>query len=277
MHPRSIAVLLILTAALAAGCPRYTAKQPPPTIPPGADEITLLADPALKAAFEGMALHLAENCDAVLEVEYVERGGLEALLAERIAEGSGIPQLVVVDDAKMATALRDSGAIDADSLRTFAGDRIVIAHKAGENWTTPGLYELHSLGFKQLAMGSQDTAAGYYGRQALISEGVYDGLRERIFEYPDSAAVISALLDGDAELAVVLASAATQQTAFSVMLVAAADLHEDIRYQVAATTGHANDEGVQDLLKCLAEDPAVQEVFTGLGYVPRAGALEEQR
>jgi molybdenum ABC transporter molybdate-binding protein len=257
-----------------AGDPSGTADTPDPA---GSPAIAVVADPALQPALADLGSAFAQLHPGGINTSYVERGALLTEIETWKADPAAMPPVVIAPDPGVLKALRAGGLIDEPTLRTFAGDRLALVQKAGDQWSSPSLHDINRLKFKQLGVGSNDTIAGYYGRQALISDGVYDNVAARILEYASLEALVAGVASGRCELGMALVSATISHPEVTVALLPGADLHEDIRYQIAATVGHAADPGVAELLRFIAEDAGAQATLAGYGFVPRAQAIVEQR
>jgi len=289
--------ILLALCLLAAGCPakqQSSAKQPSTsgtsTAAPGAGSsantqtapVTVWADPALKVPLEALAPGFKAQYPAGMYVTYVERGELLRPLVEKPPRAlDSPPEVFIIADRKAFEMLRSSQSIDEVTARTFAGDRLVVVHRPGENWASPSLFDIYKLRFEVLATGSDGTSLGYYTRQALISDGVAQRVADRIKRFDTTQQVARAvagsnhLAGGEAELAILYASTAAQAAGTETMLLIGDDLHDAIRYQAVAGKDCAARPGVQELLRYLAEDPQVQQTLGSFGLINRQSAIKE--
>jgi len=271
-----------------AGTKRPAAPTGPPSTEPlklkhtSGDALTVWAVPPAKSALEALAADFRKLHKGGWNLSYLDR---KALLDALKTEGAA-PQVLIFADAETAEALRSAGAIDVNTLRSFAGDTLVIVSRADANWATASVFDLYELRFTHLAIGDRAaTSAGYYAYQSLVSDGAWDRIKERIIELPSQDELLQSLLvvknhavqereRGAAQIAVLLGSSAATTKGVKAFYAVPEDLHEPVRYQVAAAAGHANDPGVSTLLRLLAEDPDAQAKLASYGYLDRAAALK---
>ena len=278
--------LPLLMLLCVAGCPSG-GKQPasapstasggaaPPQARNAQQPVAICADPALKVPLEALAADFKTLYPAGYTIRYLERGDLLIpLTASPPLLPEPLPDVFVLADAKALEALRNMGAIDELTSRTFAGDRLVVVKRSGEEWKSATLFDVHRLRFKLLAQGSDHTALGYYTRQALIAEGCEQRLEDRIQRYPKTPEVLQSLCDGKTDLAIAFASNVAQAEGVETMLLVGSDMYEEIRYLAVAGTNSAAAPGVQELLRFLAEDPAVQQKWQGYGLLDRSTAMQ---
>ncbi len=284
-------LILFMCVLLLAGCPQHLkpsepgsaaatpagaapAAKPGASIPPvaaGGEALEIWADPLLAPVLEALApdfkLIYAPGYRLVLK----ERG--ELLDNLRQEGGPALPD-VICADAGVITEYKTKQAVEEPTLRTFAGDRLVLAERPGFGYQSPSLYDIYQLRFTALGLGETSTLAGYYGEQALISEGAMRHVAERVKRYPATAALVDAL-NQDKVQAILITASAAAVGGVSAWLLIGEDLHEDIRYQAAASSRTNATPGVTELLRFLAEDAGVQATLEGYGLVRREVALEE--
>jgi len=286
-------VLLLTLCLFAAGCPdqdgQSTEVQPqtlstpdaePAAIPveqPAANDtppLRIWADPAFEVPLKALADDFQARYAPGYELRLIERGELLDLIAEGIAE---LPDVFVIAERGLLTALTEASLADETSARTFAGDRLVVARRPGETWASATLFDLHRLFFEGFGLADPGTALGYYSDQALISEGVRPRIEERLKLQPSIRALEVALAHDTVQIIMVYASTVVQADNLEVVLVVGEDLHEDIRYLAVAGAGRFDRPGVMDLLRFLAEDDEVQVKLAGYGLVDRETAMVEDR
>jgi ABC-type molybdate transport system substrate-binding protein len=282
---RTIA-LALMGLLLLAGCPQQqandTGNQPASTESTARAEsdavvkqrptLTVWADPALETVLGELGSLFKELEGYPVAAEFYERGELQAKLADTAAKD--MPDVVIFADPE--TLEMADGLYEPETLRTIAGDRLVLVERQGFGYKTPTLFDIYKLRFEHIGLGEQGTISGYYGEQALIADGVMQRIEDRIARYASEDALTAALLADETQAALVLASTAANSEV-SAWYVIGEDLHEDIRYQAAAGAGKADKPGVMELLTFLAEDEDVQQVFEGFGHVRREMALGEER
>lgn len=252
--------------------------------PSSGPPVLLWAVPPAQAALDAVAEDFAKLHDGGWDVVYLDR----AQMLETLGTADPAPQVLVFADAETASSLRDASRIEESSLRTFAGDTLVVVSRKDAGWECPSVFDLWELRFSHFGIGDRNaTTAGYFGYQALVSDGAWERIKERVLEVPSQAELLEALLvvgnpraeerrRGRIQLAILPSSTAAVTPGLRGILGIPGDLHEPIRYQLAAAKGHASDPGVANLLRLLAEDPAVQAKLEGYAYLGREAALELQ-
>jgi len=232
------------------------------------------AEPSLIAPLDAIAPALKKR-GVVLEITPKESGEL----AREAAAGKlgNPPEVFLFTGERTLPALVRAKAVEESTARTFAGDRLVVACRQGERWTSPTVFDLYKLRFKAFAVADSATALGEFCDEALRSDGAYKRVVDRIKRYPGQKELIAALIANEVQLAMVYASTVAQDPDLGASVVVGADLHTDIRYRAVAAAGKGAAEGVGDLLRLLAEDAGIQQSLSGLGLLTRSGALEEVR
>jgi ABC-type molybdate transport system substrate-binding protein len=287
------ATIICLCLLLLAGCPQpkpapadapatgqapVVAGKPPAQagaeITPVAESgpaIKVWADPVLRPALEALAPEFKKIYKGGYELEPVERD----VLLERLnqPDSSGLPAVICADQVALAQ-FDAKGLLYSSTRRTFAGDRLVLAETPGTGYNSPTLFDIYQLRFKQFGLGEPGTLAGYYGEQALITEGGYDRIKDRIKRYSSTAALLDALKLDEAQVILIPASVAAVNHV-SAWLLISEDVYEDLVYQAAACNGHESELGVPELLRFIAEDAGVQTQLEGYGLVGRDVALVE--
>lgn len=280
-------------AESAAPANKPTQPSPPPAGAGGQPEalklepssgppVLVWAVPPVKAGLDALGPGFARVHDGGWNVVYLDRQDM----LKGFDSAQPAPQVLVFADTDTGNELRAKGRIEEPTLRTFAGDTLVIVCRAGESWATATVFDLWELRFTKFGLGDKEaTTAGYYGYQALVSDGAYKRIAERVTEFPSQDALLEALLNvedskalenqrGAVQLAIVTASTAATTKGLKAILAIPGDLHEPLRYQAAAVKGHAKDPGVENLLRLIAEDPVAQATLQGYGYLGRTAALE---
>jgi molybdate transport system substrate-binding protein len=265
------------------GCPkpasdRDATGQPGTAASPSQDTekpLIVWADPLLKVPLVAINEVFSELYSPGLTPVYIERGDL---LARFAGDGpSTLPDVFITADTATMAVLSQGGYANESTARTFAGDRLVLVQQPEKGHKTPTLFDTYRLRFDALGLGAEKTAVGRYAEQALVTDGCFNRLEERLQRFDGTSNALDALVADEVQLAIVTASQAAQQQGVEVILLIGEDLHEDIRYQAAASAESASNPAVQQLLMLLAEDDAVQELLTGYGLLDRELALQETK
>jgi molybdenum ABC transporter molybdate-binding protein len=276
-------LLVVLALSLLVGCPkpasdRDATGQPGTAASPSQDTekpLIVWADPLLKVPLVAINEVFSELYSPGLTPVYIERGDL---LARFAGDGpSTLPDVFITADTATMAVLSQGGYANESTARTFAGDRLVLVQQPEKGHKTPTLFDTYRLRFDALGLGAEKTAVGRYAEQALVTDGCFNRLEERLQRFDGTSNALDALVADEVQLAIVTASQAAQQQGVEVILLIGEDLHEDIRYQAAASAESASNPAVQQLLMLLAEDDAVQELLTGYGLLDRELALQETK
>jgi|GEM_PF-2468973 len=257
------------TATPAAATPAVSSA------PAAGEPLLIWADPLLHVVLEGLRDEFEARYAPGYSALYLERGELTARLAED--EPPPLPDIFVIADQEVFAALREGGFIDEATARTFAGDRLALVQQVGEGYEAGSLFDVYKLRFDQFALGEEGTAVGYYGEQALLTEGCFDRLADRLVRYGRTSELIGALSGVPRRLGIVCASTVVQRAELEVVMLISEKLHQDIRYQAMAASGRGTDEGVATLLRFLSEEEEIQTLMAGYGLLDRDEALIENK
>jgi len=278
---------LIVLSALLAACPQAEPGDNPPvsnpavsstttdtaaqTEIPAGGAVTVWAEVLLEKPLTALADDFEAQYAGGWQIEFMERG--EMLAAITADQPSELPAVLLFADTQVRDQLFEHDLIDEATLRTFAGDVLALAQIKDGLYATGSLYDVYKAPFNKLLIGSPQTAVGYFGEQALISEGCFSRVEDRLQIIDGTAKLIDSLLTEEKVVGLVMASQVVQSGELEVMTMVSERTHEDIRYSAVATLGHGGGAGVMELLRFLAEDEAVQLKLEGYGLLNRETAL----
>jgi molybdenum ABC transporter molybdate-binding protein len=235
--------------------------------------VVVLSDASLKTPLEALAGGFAKKHGPGWYLDFAERDEITTLLSGDAAAGR---YDAVLTDKLQMDALVAAGKIETGTNRTFAGDRLALVSSAsGPEWKPKSFFDLHRLRFKGLGIGEPTTIAGVYSDQALQTSGSLVRVADRLIKYPSTNAMFDGLLKDEVQMAFVPSSVAAQRTDLKIVLVIEETNYEDLRYQAAAVSGHAEKAGVMPLLVYLAENADVQQKLMGYGLEDRVQAMKE--
>lgn len=230
-------------AALLAVCIAFVS-------PVGAAEIVVFAAASLKGPLDRIA-----GDDVV-----VSYGG-SGTLARQVSLGAPA-DVVILANADWMDVLQDGGYILPDSRTDILGNRLVLlaADPALIPLTEAGLAA--ALGEGRLAMGfTASVPAGIYGKAALASLGLWDGVASQVAEVDNVRAAVALVARGEVPLAVGYATDAQLVAGIFEVASFPTDSHPPIRY-VAAATGL---DGARFLERLQSED--AQAIFAEAGFL----------
>lgn len=269
---------LVLSAlALAGGCP---AREQVDGQAAGAGHqqastaatapLIIWADAALEQPLTALAKEYRDQTGTTLAPLFLERGELRRELTEA---PDVLPDVFITGDAVSAEWLAAEGFSAAVTARVIAGDRLALLSTAGLGFEAGTLFGITTQRFKSIAVGTEGTCAGYYARQALISDGAMDRVAERMVVVERSVETVAEPAAGAVQLGLSFASLVSQATGVKLLLVVDGGLHERIQYTAVAAADSVQDEAVQTFLDLAALDAELQQLLTGYGLTSRKEAL----
>jgi ABC-type molybdate transport system substrate-binding protein len=116
------------------------------------------------------------------------------------------PTYFITADTPTLTALREAGVTDESTARTFAGDSLALVQPAGRGYASGTLFDIYKLRFEHLAVGAEETAVGYYARQALITEGGFKRVEDRLKPFAHTTELLASLSGGGSPLGIIAKS-----------------------------------------------------------------------
>lgn len=252
LRARALALCAALCAALAP-------------LPALSGEITVFAAASLKGALTeiGAAWGADTGHGAVFSF-----AGTPAL-ARQIQSGAPADVYIPASSDWMQ-ALADRGDIDAATRRDILSNSLVlVAHGAG---VAPVAIDANlpladMLGGGRLAMALVDAVpAGIYGKQALVSLGLWDGVQGQIVQAEHVTGALSFVATGEAPLGIVYASDAKGAGNISVIGSFPKGSHDPITYPAAVTAHSAAPALAAQFLDFLSSDTA-SAIWQKAGFV----------
>lgn len=244
-------------ALLAAGCgPRQ----------PGAAPLVLAA-----ASLQESLTEAADAWAAQGHPRPVISFAASSALARQIESGAVADLFVSADEDWMDTVER-TGKLRADSRRDLVGNSLVLIAPA----TGPESVALEpsalaaALGDGRIVMADPDSVpAGRYGRAALTSLGLWDGVSARVARGENVRAALALVERGEAPLGIVYATDARASSRVRVVATFPADSHPQIRYPAAILATSASPDA-QGFLDFLQSEPG-QMTFARHGFTRPGG------
>ncbi len=128
-------------------------------------------------------------------------------LARQIAGGAAA-DVFLSANREWANWLAGKARLSADSLQVFAGNRLVLALPAGASIEAAGLEDsLDALKNSRIATGDpQHVPLGFYARDALQHQGLWDAVRPRLLPADNAAAALRLVASGQVAAGIVYAS-----------------------------------------------------------------------
>ncbi len=232
-------------------------------LPAMADDITVFAAASLKTALDQVAADWQAATGDTVTLVY---GGTPAM-AKQIEQGAPADIFIAASVDWMDHVVA-AGLMQPGTRRDILGNRLVLIGAAGATPVTlsPDLDLAGLLDGGKLSMALVDAVpAGQYGKAALTSLGLWDGVAAQVAQSENVRAALALVAVGEAPLGIVYASDAVAEPRVSVVASFPADTHPSIVYP-AALTATATD-GAAAFLDALSA-PAAQAIFTANGFQP---------
>lgn len=245
--PLAAAVLMLASSAAAAN----------------AAEVTVFAAASMKNAMDEISARFAEETG---NTAVVSLAGSSAL-ARQIQAGAPADVFISANTDWMDT-LEQDGLIDTDSRADLLGNSIVlVAHDPDAIPVTidADLPLAEMLGEDRLAMALVDAVpAGIYGKAALTSLGLWDGVMPQVAQTDNVRAALALVATGEAPLGIVYATDAAAEPDVSVLGTFPEDSHAPITYP-AAKLADGDAAIAQEFLDYL-QGPVARAAFERQGF-----------
>lgn len=189
-------------------------------------------------------------------------------LAKQIEQGA--PANVYISaNIKWTDYLEKAGAIVKDSLMDLLRNRLALIAPQDSNLPSLKLAKETDLkpmlGDGRLAMGDPEhVPAGIYGKQALVSLGIWAGVANDIAATANVRAALALVETGEAPLGIVYTTDAAISKKVRLLGVFPDDSHDPIVYPAALVTGRDTAAG-REFLKFLTS-PQAKAVFEKYGF-----------
>ncbi len=234
-------------------------------VPAFADDITVFAAASLQTALDQVAADWQATTGDTVTLVY---GGTPAM-ARQIEQGAPA-DIFIAASVDWMDHVADAGFVQAGTRRDILGNELVLI--------THGMVSLYlqvnsSLQLQtvlrggKLSMAQVDSVpAGQYGREALVSLGLWDSVKDDLVQSENVRAALQLVALGEAELGIVYASDAIAADNVTIIGRFPASSHSPIVYP-AALIGDAG-PAAEAFLDALTA-PAAQAVFAANGFTPR--------
>lgn len=201
-----------------------------------AERLTVFAAASLKSAFDVIGSHFTQQTGT--EVDFVFAGS--STLARQIQQGAPADVFVSANTAWMEV-LNQDGALVPNSIKDLVSNQLVLVSAsplAASVDMNDGAAVRAAIGSGYLSMAMVDAVpAGIYGKQALMSLGIWDQLTDNIVQADNVRSALTYVALGEAGFGIVYAS--DVQAEKNVFLVGSFPeaSHAPIRYPMAAIKG----------------------------------------
>ncbi|MBO6757644.1 MAG: molybdate ABC transporter substrate-binding protein [Roseibium sp.] len=232
--------------------------------PARAADLTVFAAASLKNAMDEIAAAFQSETGQAVTVSYAG----SSALARQIEQGAPADVFVSASIDWM-DHLDRQGLIESKSRFDIAGNRLVlIAHGIG-NPARPIGPELDLAGLLEggrLAMALVDAVpAGLYGKAALTSLGLWDGVQASVAQTDNVRAALALVATGEAPLGIVYRTDAGADDGVTVIGTFPDGSHPPIVYPAAKAS--ASDNHVAETFLTFLQQPAARAVLTRNGFL----------
>ncbi|KQI69258.1 hypothetical protein AN189_06810 [Loktanella sp. 3ANDIMAR09] len=224
-----------------------------------AQGVTVFAAASLKEPLDQIALTQPD-----VTVTYAGSG----TLARQVMAGAPADLVVLAHPDWMDALEQDDVLVPGSRVDLLSNEIVLVAPQETPALDlTPGALT-DALGPDgRLAIGlTASVPAGIYGREALLSLGLWDAVSNRLAETDSVRSALALVARGEAPLGLVYATDARVEPTLKVVARFPQGSHAPILYQAAVVRGE-NEDAAQALLRAL-QSPEGLTAFVGAGFLP---------
>ena len=190
--------------------------------------------------------------------------GASQSLAQQIASGAPADVFISAGTAPVEFLEERNVTSNDGALRLLGNELVVVMLEEGEEIRSLG--SLTSDSIDRLALADPSLApAGAYAREALQSEGLWDGLQSRLIYGKDVRAAMTYVEVGNADAGIVYRTDARSSDSLDVVHTVEPTLHSTIVYPAVAINDSSNREDIADYLDFLSSGETI-DVFRRFGF-----------
>ncbi len=261
VHTISLFIILLVTLA---GCGSANQQKER-----NKTELLISAATSLKDSLEEVQLLFeAKNPHIKLTFNFASSGTLQ----QQIEQGAPSDLFLSAGQSQMQ-ALTEKGLIHSSEQKTLLLNELVaIIPFDSKNFITD-MIGLESEEIRFIALGDPETVpAGQYTKEALISEHVWDNLREKFVYTKDVRQVLSYVEQGNADLGFVYQTDSLRSKKVKVVFTVNSLLHKPIEYPIAmmSSTKHKKESR---LFYHYIQEKEARLVFKKYGFVVPLSSL----
>ncbi len=228
----------------------------------GADGVLVFAAASLKNALDVIAADYEDHTGQAITISYAA----SSVLARQLQSGAPADLFISANEDWM-DVLQDDQIINAQSRVALLGNGLVLigGKENAQIGEIDAAYDLAaSLGTGFLAMALVDAVpAGIYGKAALQSLGMWEGVQDQIAQTDNVRAALALVATGAAPMGIVYRTDAQADTRVGVIGNFPDKSHPPIVYPAAATVSAA--PAALAFLDYIQDDAATR-VFEGQGF-----------
>jgi molybdate transport system substrate-binding protein len=226
----------ILAAALAV-TPLWVAAQ----------QLTVSAAASLTSVFTELAPKFeATKPGVTLRLNFAASG----VLMQQLIQGAPVDVFASADQVTLKRGLQ-KGLLDADTLRDFAGNSVVLVVPAQGGPEIGSLADLARPGIKRIAIGKPATVpVGSYTREALESANLWTALAAKFVTADSARQVLDYVARGEVDAGFVYGSDVARATDKTKVILTLTG-HTPVRYPIAVVSSSTNKQLARDFIEFL--------------------------
>ena len=252
--PRQFGLLVTLLFLVLGGCSTQRDEQ----------GVVVLAASSLQEAMQAAA----DAWSAQGHPKPVLSFAASSSLARQVEAGASGDLFISADEDWMDEVAK-GGAIRPESRTDFLANGLVLIAPAASDRAIaiePDFALRAALAGGRLAMADPDAVpAGRYGKQALVSLGVWDTVSDRIASAENVRVALALVSREEAPLGIVYATDARAEPGVRIVGEFPERSHAPIRYPLARLTASTNSEA--EAFRQFLLSPACKRLFRDLGFV----------
>lgn len=231
-------------------------------LPVAAEDISVFAAASMKTALDQIAGDYQARTGNTVTVSYAGSN----LLAKQIIDGAPADIFISASESWMDEVEKAGAVADGSRLDLLGNTLVLIAHDAVAPVEITDQTDLKGmLGDGKLAMAMVDSVpAGQYGKAALESLGMWDGVAPSVAQTDNVRAALALVAVGEAPYGIVYATDATAEPAVHLVGTFPADSYPPAIYPAALLRGAA-DPADRDFFDALS-GPEARAVFAAQGF-----------
>jgi molybdate transport system substrate-binding protein len=219
------------------------------------------------------AVSLSESMREIGDLYQAETGtrvlfnfGASSTLALQIESGAPADAFLSADEARM-DSLESRDLVVAGSRTSLLSNSLVIVVNRKNPARIESPADLTAPEIRRLALAEPSSVpAGIYARRYLVSEGLWEGIRDRVVPVENVRAALAAVETGNVDAAIVYRTDALISSGALVALEIPVEEGPSISYSAAVIGRSSNREAALRFVEYL-RTPAASEVFRRHGFV----------
>ncbi|WP_283426901.1 molybdate ABC transporter substrate-binding protein [Shimia sagamensis] len=229
-----------------------------------AEQISIFAAASLQEAVSDVISRFEEKSGHKITASFAG----SSTLARQVAYGAPA-DVVMLANVKWMTYLNNKGLLAKENINTRFGNELALVvpvsiAASSKEGVVADLSEILKSGKVAMAL-VEAVPAGIYGREALQSLGLWEGIRPNVVETDNVRAALALVALGEVAAGIVYATDAEVDDRVRIAARFTADLHSKIVYPTAVVTGQDRPEVLEFMT--YMESDAAREAFANRGFV----------